>query len=323
MSSSVCQGLQSCLEPRLVEPLTLHLKLAPLKPSCSRTLGLMSQSYGLATEPEPEITKKIITANTLEPSTVKTVIYRKNSDPVMGWSSPALNADSMKEAVIGGDRDGAYVHPLMKCSCSVALSQKSLEMCTESLGSESGSSNVSSADISIASIAPEEIKKPLMEQQPRKLLDARRLSCSRSFPPPLTSISGSTGVQIRPHRGDGRLVLEAVTVSLRQKLFHMERSEGRLRLRLWKDDEDCDLRTMETQEEEQEEIEEEEQEEIGDQEAEEVEDRNKGKCGNVRGEIGNSEKLAGSGWPSRCKEGGHGRPDKGLLRPLEPFLAAI
>lgn len=86
----------------------------------------------------------------------------------------------------------------------------------------------------------------------------------------------------------------------------MERSDGRLRMGLWKDDSDCDAPGAE------------EVETAEEAEEEDDEDR-KGNSGNVGDEMGNYEKL-GSGRPSRCKEEG-GRSDKGLFR-LEPFVVA-
>ncbi|KVI03940.1 protein FANTASTIC FOUR 1-like [Cynara cardunculus var. scolymus] len=132
------------------------------------------------------------------------------------------------------DSNEVYVHPMVKRSAS-ALSTKSLEMCTESLGSETGS-DVSESGDEFCSLSMEE----------RERVRAVRVSkCYRSFdrkvhrgefPPPLTSISGSDGtVKVRHHREGGRLVIKAVSVSSCGTNFKAERINGRLKLSLLKD----------------------------------------------------------------------------------------
>ncbi|MBA0687898.1 hypothetical protein Goari_005717 [Gossypium aridum] len=159
------------------------------------------------------------------------------------------------------ENNEVYVHPLVKSSAS-ALSKKSLEMCTESLGSETGSDI--SDDITFGCCSPSKHREnsvtrrmsysrsfppPLtsisgsnMSYNPLKTRENsvmkrmnRSSSSSSSFPPPLTSISGSNAVQVTSHREGGRLVLQAVNVPSCQTYFHVERSEGRLRLCLLKE----------------------------------------------------------------------------------------
>ena len=139
-----------------------------------------------------------------------------------------------------------------------------------------------------------------------------------SFPPPLTSVSGSNGVQVRPHRGGGRLVLQVVTVSSSQSYFHAERSGGRLRLCLVvKDADRSPYEDDQVEEGGGGEEEDDEEEEDGDEEEEEEEEEfdhgdedTEGTTENVRGEIG-IENLTS---PSRCKEGGRGAGNKLLHR---------
>lgn len=99
-------------------------------------------------------------------------------------------------------------------------------MCTESLGSETGSD-----------ISEEHYSFFLSERESSDL--PRRSKCREigkkhnhisNFPPPLTSISRTNGVQVRPHREGGRLILKAVTVSVPMSCFKAERADGRLRL---------------------------------------------------------------------------------------------
>jgi hypothetical protein len=146
------------------------------------------------------------------------------------------------------ETEKVYVHPLLKRSSSV-LSPRSLAMCTESLGSETGS-DVSSDDISFliqnddipllslgtaktptftATKQSEENQKLSHTRAPKRL--NRNGNCGTSFPPPLNSMSGSNGVQFLPHREGGRLVLKAVAVTSPASYFEAERGDGRFRLR--------------------------------------------------------------------------------------------
>lgn len=127
-----------------------------------------------------------------------------------------------------------YVHP------DTTLSEKSTEICTESLGSETGSNCFSSHPCSeISSDADEDHRQRVVQQEINinPLEDLRvakyRKSQVRPFPPPLPSISGGYGASIHmhSHRKNGRLVLEAVYVPPR-KHFHAHRREGRLVLTL-------------------------------------------------------------------------------------------
>nr|GMD12721.1 protein FAF-like, chloroplastic [Ipomoea batatas] len=112
----------------------------------------------------------------------------------VSWSAILLSDD---QKVVLQDSPPPYIHPLLKKSSSCCLSKHSLQICTESLGSETGSD-------------------------------------SSSFPPPLPSLANSS-VQLRSHQeGEGevegsRLILEAVSIPQRN-YFHAERSHGRLLL---------------------------------------------------------------------------------------------
>ncbi|KAL5992970.1 hypothetical protein ACLOJK_013890 [Asimina triloba] len=158
------------------------------------------------------------------------------------WSSIVSQngSSSSSSAAVGAP----YVHPLVRRSASW-LSEKSLEVCTESLGSETGSDGFSSSsedfDYSPSDVSEDEEEGTEQEEEvrlPKKELGAVNYNCSvsrrsppRSFPPPLPSISRRDGpcLQMRPHRKDGRLVLEAVPVTS-QTYLHAEREGGRLRL---------------------------------------------------------------------------------------------
>ncbi|XP_065027765.1 protein FAF-like, chloroplastic [Musa acuminata AAA Group] len=170
------------------------------------------------------------------------------------WSA----IQSQKTAAAAADQPATpYVHPLVRRSSS-SLSQKSLEICTESLGSETGSDDFFSFmdDLPLlddkekeeetkyvhekqdaAAEAGEVIAAERGERSPRgKELTSVNYHCSisrrsppRSFPPPLPSISRRDGpcFHMRPHRCDGRLVVEAVPVPP-QNYLHARRVDGRL-----------------------------------------------------------------------------------------------
>uniref|UniRef100_A0A7N0UY96 FAF domain-containing protein n=1 Tax=Kalanchoe fedtschenkoi TaxID=63787 RepID=A0A7N0UY96_KALFE len=142
-----------------------------------------------------------------------------------------------------------YVHPLVKRSAST-LSEKSLEICTESLGSETGS-DVFSSFPSSPSEAGDEDKEaekpqplPAEEKLPQTVdsdeIHVAKYNCAyhnkkssgpRSFPPPLPSLSRRDGASVHMHsrRENGRLVLAAVSIPT-QNNFHAQRQDGRLLL---------------------------------------------------------------------------------------------
>lgn len=225
-----------------------------------------------------------------------------------------------------------YVHPLVKRSSS-RLSEKSLQMCTESLCNETGSAvtEIDNDEIKLLSLGSTENGPVKQARKSDGFPVPKKLNHCRGFPPPLsTSISGSsTGhVQVKPHREGGRLVLKAVTVLPScHGLFHAERGEGRLRLRMVQEE-----GTVE-EEEDEEVVQEQVETEVGEEEAEEAgvgddadgdendeqacwgeEEEEEGNRGSGGGDARGIRKLPR---PSRCTEGGLG--NKVLLN-WEPFL---
>ncbi|XP_076899996.1 protein FANTASTIC FOUR 2-like [Bidens hawaiensis] len=197
MNSVVCPGLKSCLEPRLTEPTVL----TPKMPSKS-------------------------TQFQQKPNNNETV----NKNNMFGFFNVLENQSSTHVK-----HEEVYVHPMVKRSAST-LSTRSLEMCTESLGTETGSDVSESSD----EVNKEEKERfSGLRRSKTQIFDRKILSHSRggcSFPPPLTSISGSDGtVKVRPHREGGRLVIKAVSVSDCGTKFETERANGRLSLCLLRD----------------------------------------------------------------------------------------
>ncbi|KAI3948952.1 hypothetical protein MKW98_021558 [Papaver atlanticum] len=152
-----------------------------------------------------------------------------------------------------------YVHPLVKQSKS-CLSLKSLEICTENLGSESGSDGYPHSDISLSDTEEEEeevaVEQVVAVEERSVVVKVDKIEVEavnyikkyssppsaprRSFPPPLKSLSnfppplkslskpGGGGIQMKTHRKDGRLVLEAVSVPTSTNCFNAQRRDGRL-----------------------------------------------------------------------------------------------
>ncbi|KAL6511073.1 hypothetical protein OROGR_022197 [Orobanche gracilis] len=135
-----------------------------------------------------------------------------------------------------------YVHPLVKSSLS-GLSEKSLEICTESLGSETGSESFSSGCSTERLSEQDEVctekREALREYQSAPFADLDvvkyRTSPGRPLPPTIPSIAGggdgAPQLHMQSRRVNGRLILEAITVSPKN-YFHAQRGDGRLVLTL-------------------------------------------------------------------------------------------
>nr|GLL33153.1 protein FANTASTIC FOUR 3-like [Ipomoea trifida] len=143
--------------------------------------------------------------------------------------------------------ENVYVHPLANRSAST-MNAKSLNMCTESLGSETGSDICESCCMDERSASLFLLEKQKYQQGFSKS-GFKKMKGKGSFPPPLTSISRLEGVRVRPFREEGRLVIKAVNITTPASYFHTQRSNGRLTLSLRKPEH------LESQEEEEEEAE--------------------------------------------------------------------
>ncbi|KAF5188940.1 Fantastic four [Thalictrum thalictroides] len=222
-TTTVCRvGLQSCLEPKIVEPLTLHLTLVSPKPNSPQSIIDAPPLSDLESDNEErEVHEYMENINNK-----KDITSSSNG----GWSfieSLTKDANEDKETT-------PYVHPLDKRSMST-LTNKSLELCTESLGSETGSDISDENDLYSSSSSSDDSESrkfqlPIRERSRFSRLLHKKAAIRPSFPPPLTSISGSDYVQFTPHREGGRLVIKAVTIATAPTCFEAERSNGRLRL---------------------------------------------------------------------------------------------
>ncbi|KAA0057308.1 protein FANTASTIC FOUR 2-like [Cucumis melo var. makuwa] len=195
MISSVCQGLQSHVESHV-----LSLQLFPQEPSYPTTNRVSQRKY-----------EKEVEANS------------KNGENIERWRflQPLSNGHQ--------EEDKMYItHSFTK------LSKKSLEMCTESLGSESGS-NMGENDISLLTLISDEDFRANVRPNSTSSSHRKVIRKYTTYPPPLTSISGSTSVRVESYRKDGRLVLRAMVCSTSPTgYFQAERSHGRLKLQLVK-----------------------------------------------------------------------------------------
>ncbi|XP_021889422.1 protein FANTASTIC FOUR 3 [Carica papaya] len=106
------------------------------------------------------------------------------------------------------------------------MSEKSLEMCTENLGNETGSEETMSECWTM-----EKTKTIPIREKSKRLGQSKTLP---SFPPPLTTIRGPECLRIRAHREDGRLLIKAIASPVKHSCFQAQRSDGRLRLSLFK-----------------------------------------------------------------------------------------
>ncbi|KAJ0245208.1 Protein FANTASTIC FOUR 2 [Hirschfeldia incana] len=203
-------------------------------------------------------------------------------------------------AIVRNREDKTYVHPTEKRSVS-KLNEKSLEMCTESLGAETGSESgdelsllaLEATAISRAHSPPPKSKTQEEEKDTDFLAKKSTMSRSKSFPPPIKFVEESRyNRMVRWLGEDGRLVVQAIRVSSPPRNFVAEREEGRLRLCL--SPEGSLLR--DNHEEEEEEVEETEE-----GMAEENSENLEGKNGNKK-----ISRLS-----SRCKE--NGREPKPML----------
>lgn len=256
----------------------------------------------------------------------------KNSPPNRstdnaGWSFlKALSniPSSPKETL---EKENLYQHPLTK-STSSRLSEKSLELCTENLGCETGSFMTESNNFSFYSMgnsARKEQEKNHKEKEVEGYLYSnKKVKTCHEFPPPLTTMSGEVSIQVRIRRENGRLNIEAVETPIKESCFVADRSEGRLRLCILKD---LDTKFDMSQGDNEENVAENEVED-GDIEQENkminMKDDNDDDGGENNEEIMGKENV-GSNYDmevkekvrrfGRCKECGHGS-NKGLWEPL-------
>lgn len=200
-------------------------------------------AYGFTTTNSTELicVRSVLVHSTILPTEMSTYIENQSqvNTKFDSWSS--IRQSKMPTSP-------AYVHPIIPATypfrSTRVLNQRSLDMCTESLGSESGSDGYFDIDHcfddAAAVILPRKVLNGIdrYHDKVNKELSQVNYHCSigrtskvRSFPPPLPSISRRDGVCInmKPHRRDGKLIIEAVPVPS-QNYLHCRRQNGRLLL---------------------------------------------------------------------------------------------
>lgn len=129
MSSSIYQGLQSCLEPRLLEPRVLRLKLTPSISNSPWLPAAMEQNSDLSAIHSDSQLETHLEIGEIDVDSAGDGL-EVDGTAANGGGNGGGGGWSFLQAL-----SGVYAHP----PAMPALSEKSLEMCTESLGSETGS----------------------------------------------------------------------------------------------------------------------------------------------------------------------------------------
>ncbi|KAL1203308.1 Protein FANTASTIC FOUR 3 [Cardamine amara subsp. amara] len=259
------QGFQSYLESQLNEPRALRLRLSSPNPHFSQPFGFALKSH-LLDSPNTEDTRNR--------QDDKPHASSDSDSDSTGWSflQSLSSGSSASTKTTSSDKEKAYVQRPSSCR---TLSDQSLALCTENLGSESGSDVTDVEDLFSLDVQTKNVGETTTETRPLK---SRKRNVSPSdLPPPLTTMRGFQCIQMRPHREDGRLVMTATKAPPRNGCFQADRSNGRLRLSILKDSDELAENQEDTIEpEETEEYEEKEKEEQGDDEANVQKSR---KCG--------------------------------------------
>ncbi|ESQ37959.1 hypothetical protein EUTSA_v10029267mg [Eutrema salsugineum] len=214
----------------------------------------------------------------------------QNAD-VCGWSF--LQTLTETRSIVRNREDDdtkktPYVHPTDQ---KRSVAKLSLEMCTESLGTENGSE---SGDEMISLLALKATNIPMvpLTMKPQKETNFFTVCEKRFFPPPLNSVNEFNGSRmVKSYTEDGRLVVQAIRVCSPPRCFVSERCEGRLRLCLSENssvshDGDKLLEENESESEARDEDGDEENEQEDDAEEEEEGEGIVGNNENFEGEIG-------------------------------------
>ncbi|KAF8077470.1 hypothetical protein N665_1034s0009 [Sinapis alba] len=220
------QGFQSS---QLNEPWALRLRLSSPTPHFSQPFGLALKSH------------------LLDSSNAKDTQNRNDGKPAASSGPDSSTSWSFLESLSSGssssslskttssEKEKTYVQ---SPSSSRTLSDKSLALCTENLGSETGSDVTDVEDLFSLSVSNVHTKKLEVTATETTRTLKNRKGCASDLPPPLTSMRGSQCIQMRPHREDGRLVMTATKAPPLNRCFQADRSNGRLRLSILKDKEE-------------------------------------------------------------------------------------
>ncbi|XP_058763732.1 protein FANTASTIC FOUR 3-like [Vicia villosa] len=222
MATIVCHGLPSTLDSHLVESRIHNLRLTSPKPITSQPIDLPLKTCFSESNTE------------------------SNDD---SWSSiQSLSKSNASHSQ--GLKESTYVHPNVKLPWQ-KLSSKSLELCTENLGNETGA-DILESSIDFFSLTSSSCDK--LDTKEQKKSSCRNLGGekvrTKNFPPPLKSMRGLESLRVKPHRENGRLVMELTKVPSSVSCFQAERSNGCLRLSFWNDEDEDDANDEEEEKEE-------------------------------------------------------------------------
>ncbi|CAF1703514.1 hypothetical protein Bca4012_003733 [Brassica carinata] len=205
MATVVYQGFQSHFESQHFEPRALRLRLSSPNNFHSST-PLKSHFLDSSITPQDNISTTKATSKTESWSFLESI-------------SNSSSDDKDKKTLLP-----PYVHTP---SSRRTLSDESLALCTESLGSETGS-DVSN-DQDLFSVTSELQTTETRTTTTRTSRQARKRNMMASLPPPLTSMRGLNGIQVKSHRENGRLVMTAMKPLPRNRCLQ-DRSNGCVRL---------------------------------------------------------------------------------------------
>ncbi|CAF2126445.1 hypothetical protein BRARA_C03136 [Brassica rapa] len=244
MATVVYQGFQSHFESQHFEPRALRLRLSsPNNPHSSTPLK--SHFLDSSITPQDNISTTKAASKTESWSFLEPISNSSSDDKDKKTSLPP------------------YVHTP---SSRRTLSDESLALCTESLGSETGSDVINDQDLfSVTS----ELQTTETRPTTRSSRQDRKRNTVASLPPPLTSMRGLDGIQVKSHRENGRLVMTAMKPLPRDRCLQ-DRSNGCVRLAILIDSND-QIETEIKEEGETVEIMRDNEEEIQQYEEEEVE----------------------------------------------------
>lgn len=246
------QGFQS----QLNEPRALRLRLSSPNPHFSQPFGLALKSH-------------LLDSSNAEDTRIRNddKSAASSGPDSSGWSflqSLSSGSSSSSTKTTSSEKEKTYVQRPSSCR---ALSDQSLALCTENLGSESGSDVTDIDDLFSLDVQTKNLGETTTET--RTVKSRKRNLSPSDLPPPLTTMRGFQCIQMRPHREDGRLVMTATKAPPRNGCFQADRSNGRLRLSILKDSDEFvenEEETIEPEEPEEYEEEEEEEEEEDDDE---------------------------------------------------------
>ncbi|KAG2279907.1 hypothetical protein Bca52824_051127 [Brassica carinata] len=242
------QGFQSS---QLNEPWALRLRLSSPTPHFTQPFGLALNSHLL----DSSNAKHTQNRNDAKPAASSAHDDSSSWSFLQSLSSGSSSSSSLKTT--SSEKEKTYVQ---RPSSSRTLSDESLALCTENLGSETGSDVTDVEDLFSLSVSDVQTKKLKVTSTETRSIKIKK-GCPSDLPPPLTSMRGSQCIQMRPHREDGRLVMTATKAPPLNRCFQADRSNGRLRLSILKDsDENVENEEVKIETEENEEHEDEDEE---------------------------------------------------------------